>query len=191
MLKEVKREEGFTLVELAIVLVIVGLLIAGVLKGRSLIQEAKVKNVMKAVDSIRAATLTFYDRYGMYPGDENSANFPDGDTHDGDGDGQIEFGESDMLFEDLQKAGMISGSYDGDGTDSYPKHAFGDLILLYWQTPAGGITDHWFRLDNLPWDVALEIDTKLDDGVYNTGSVVASEDYVPASGSIGNTFIRF
>ncbi|BCO08481.1 prepilin-type N-terminal cleavage/methylation domain-containing protein [Desulfolithobacter dissulfuricans] len=183
--------KGFTLVEMAIVLVIIGLLLGAVMKGQSLIQQAKVKNVIDQIDSFRAAILTFYDRYGQYPGDETLSNIPNGDDDTvGDGDGQVEYaGEMYNLFRDLQLAGIISGNYDG--TTDLPRHAYGDSLLFYWVTPSGGTTNHWFRLDNLPWDVALEIDLKLDDGVYNTGSVVANEDYVPASNNIGNTYIKF
>lgn len=183
--------KGFTLVEMAIVLVIIGLLLGAVMKGQSLIQQAKVKNVMNQVDSFRAAILTFYDRYGQYPGDENLSNIPNGDDDTlGDGDGQME-GTAEMynLFRDLQLAGIISGNYNG--TSDLPRHAFGDTITLFWQTPANGTTDHWFRLDNLPWEVALEIDLKLDDGNRSTGSVLANEDYVPGSNNIGYLYIKF
>ena len=78
-LKRVKRDQaGFTLVEIAIVMVIIGLLIGGVLKGQAMIENAKVKRVVKQADEIRAAVMTFYDKYGVYPGDENLANVPPG-----------------------------------------------------------------------------------------------------------------
>ncbi|WP_457572960.1 type II secretion system protein [Desulfolithobacter sp.] len=183
--------KGFTLVEMAIVLVIIGLLLGAVMKGQSLIQQAKVKNVINQTDSFRAAILTFYDRYGQYPGDETLSSIPNGDDDTvGDGDGQVE-GTTEMynLFRDLQLAGIISGNYDG--TSDLPRHTFGDTLRMYWVTPPAGTTNHWFRLDNLPWEVALEIDLKLDDGVYNTGIVLANEDYVPASNNIGNLYIKF
>ena len=69
-------QAGFTLVEIAIVMVIIGLLIGGVLKGQAMVQNAKVKRVVKQADELRASVMTFYDKYAMYPGDENSAAFP-------------------------------------------------------------------------------------------------------------------
>ena len=66
---------GFTLVEIAIVMVIIGLLIGGVLKGQAMIREAKIKRMVKMADEIRTAVNTFYDKYRMYPGDENSPDF--------------------------------------------------------------------------------------------------------------------
>ncbi len=177
------NQKGFTLVEIAIVLVIIGLLIGGVLKGQSMIQNAKVKRVAKSADELRAAIYTFYDKYGVYPGDENNTSIPPGDANNGGanpGNGQINQDEADMMFEDLALAGIISGSYDGDGDDSLPRHAFGDIYQVYWAT-IGGKTDHYIRYDYLPPDVCQEIDTKYDDGVYNTGSIRGSAAYTSAS----------
>ncbi len=174
-----KSEAGFTLVEIAIVMVIIGLLIGGVLKGQAMIQNAKVKRVVKQSDELRAAVMTFYDKYGVYPGDERMNAIPSGgaDT-EGDGDGQIEVAgaEDHGMFLDLQLSGLISGSYDG--TSDMPYHAFGDNITMYWVNPPGpGTAKHYFLLYNLPAEVCLEIDAKYDDGVYNTGSNLGSADY--------------
>ena len=172
-------EAGFTLVEIAIVMVIIGLLIGGVLKGQAMVQNAKVKRVVKQADELRAGVMSFYDKYGVYPGDENKIVIPSGGTDtEGDGDGQIEAagGEDHGMFLDLQLAGLISGSYNG--TSDMPNHAFGDNITMYWVNPPGpGTAKHYFLLYNLPAEVCLEIDAKYDDGVYNTGSNLGSAAY--------------
>jgi prepilin-type N-terminal cleavage/methylation domain-containing protein len=62
-------QKGFTLVELAIVLMIIGLLIGGILKGQELIQNARITSTMRQFKSSDAATLTFLDSYGALPGD--------------------------------------------------------------------------------------------------------------------------
>jgi prepilin-type N-terminal cleavage/methylation domain-containing protein len=101
-----KNQKGFTLVEIAIVLVIIGLLIGGVLKGQSMINNAKVKRIAKSADELRAAVYTFYDKYGVYPGDENESSIPAGDTRNGDGGGTINTtAEYAYLFQDLVQAG--------------------------------------------------------------------------------------
>ncbi len=184
-----RDERGFTLVEIAIVLVIIGLLLGGVMKGQTLIQQAKVKNVMNQVDGYRAAIMGFYDRYGMLPGDENNPNIPAFDTNNGNFSGQIQGNaERFYMFQDLQLAGFISGNYTGVNVAS---HAFGDQLYLAWfGNPAGAPTGHYFRLDNLPWDVALEIDMKLDDGIYNTGSVVGTADYTVGNGTIPIFYLK-
>ena len=70
MKKLKKQEQGFTLVELAIVLVIIGLLLGAVLKGQQLIYNAKVKRVQNQIKEMEAAFYTYYDKYGYYPGDD-------------------------------------------------------------------------------------------------------------------------
>jgi prepilin-type N-terminal cleavage/methylation domain-containing protein len=75
MRKFVKKgnQKGFTLVELAIVLVIIGIILAGIIKGQELITNAKIKRLYNAQKEIAAAIYTYYDRYGFYPGDDPQA----------------------------------------------------------------------------------------------------------------------
>jgi prepilin-type N-terminal cleavage/methylation domain-containing protein len=70
--KHMRAQAGFTLVELAIVMIIIGLLIAGVLKGQALIQNAQVTATVAQTKAIEAATTTFRDTYNMLPGDMTS-----------------------------------------------------------------------------------------------------------------------
>ena len=57
------KQKGFTLVEIAIVLVIIGLLLGGILKGQELISNARVRNVADQVNAVKAAYFAFQDRY--------------------------------------------------------------------------------------------------------------------------------
>ena len=177
-----RNQKGFTLVEIAIVLVIIGLLIGGVLKGQSMIQNAKVKRVVKSADEVRAAFYTFYDKYGAYPGDENLTASPPSDAHNGTGNGLIQGAEEFQMFEDLVLAGIIDGTFNG--TSDLPKHPFGGSYRVTWVNPMTAGYNHYIRYDNLPWDVALEIDTKYDDGVYNTGTIRANETYSAAGSPV-------
>ncbi len=193
-LKKVRRDQaGFTLVEIAIVMVIIGLLIGGVLKGQAMIENAKVKRVVKQADEMRAAVMTFYDKYGVFPGDEDLANVPAGGGDGGgigNGNGQI-YGTTELyeVFRDLSLAGLISGTYNG--TSDRPKHAFGGNIDLYWANPAGTPPPaHYLRFYNLPADVCLEIDTKYDDGVATTGSVAGSAAYTSGT-NVGILYMLF
>ncbi|MGD9190151.1 MAG: type II secretion system protein [Desulfobacteraceae bacterium] len=178
-LHKIKKDQaGFTLVEIAIVMVIIGLLIGGVLKGQAMIQNAKVKRVVKQGDELRAAIMTFYDKYGVYPGDENLDPVPPGgNDNEFDGSGQISAAERFEVFNDLGIASLISGTYDG--ASDLPKHAFGDDVDVIWVNPPGNNTPpaHYLRFFNLPGEVCLEIDTKYDDGVWNSGSIVGSGAY--------------
>jgi len=183
-----RNRAGFTLVEIAIVMVIIGLLIGGVLKGQAMVQNAKVKRVVKQADEIRAAVMAFYDKYGVYPGDEDLAPIPPGADGEGNGNGQIAGGEAEEMFRDLQLAGLISGDYDG--TSDLPNHAFGDDMELVWMDPGPGEAKHYFVFDNLPAEVCLEIDMKNDDGDRNSGSILANENYT-VGGTVGEFYMLF
>ena len=67
------RQSGFTLVEIAIVLVIIGLLLVGVLQGQEMIENTKVKTLVSDMKSIQAAYNGYIDRYKALPGDESAA----------------------------------------------------------------------------------------------------------------------
>ena len=68
-----RKQTGFTLVEIAIVLVIIGLLLGGILKGQEMITQAKIKNVIADFSGISAAYHGYQDRYRAIPGDDPNA----------------------------------------------------------------------------------------------------------------------
>ncbi len=69
MFIEKKSSGGFTLVEIAIVMVIVGLLIGGILQGQKLIEQAKINRIIKDIESYRSAYHLFQKKYNAIPGD--------------------------------------------------------------------------------------------------------------------------
>ena len=135
------QQSGFTLIEIAIVLVIIGLLLGGVLKGQELITSARVRNMISQQDGIKAAYFGFLDRYRALPGDYAAASSNiKGVTINGDGDGQIETNngtnaEYILAWDHLSKAGFINGSYTYSATaadSNTPKNPYaGFLQLIY------------------------------------------------------------
>ncbi|MDH4093404.1 MAG: prepilin-type N-terminal cleavage/methylation domain-containing protein, partial [Betaproteobacteria bacterium] len=82
------QQKGFTLVEIAIVLVIIGLLLGGILKGQEMITQAKIKNVIADFSGISAAYHGYQDRYRAIPGDDLNATRWTGATA-GSGNGVV------------------------------------------------------------------------------------------------------
>ncbi|PCI21531.1 MAG: prepilin-type cleavage/methylation domain-containing protein [Piscirickettsiaceae bacterium] len=163
------KQSGFTLVEIAIVLVIIGLLLGGVLKGQEMIKNAEIKNFINDMNGLSAAMHTYRDRYQALPGDDNRAT-----THlagvagmaNGNGNGRITGGERTEFYDHLRGAGIIKGT-----GNSRPTHALGGIISI--DDAQWGMRGVLFCANNVNGANALIIDTKVDDGVANTGSVRA------------------
>ena len=124
------QQSGFTLIEIAIVLVIIGLLLGGVLKGQELITSARVRALISQQDGIKAAFFGFQDRFRAYPGDYASAyntlRCPTGTSClNGNGNGIVqnnatpatingvasEVHEELLAWMHLASAGFLNGSY--------------------------------------------------------------------------------
>ncbi|MDK2123174.1 prepilin-type N-terminal cleavage/methylation domain-containing protein [Parachitinimonas caeni] len=187
-----KQQSGFTLIEIAIVLVIIGLLLGGVLKGQELIENGKIKNVINDFNGISAAVNAYRDRYRALPGDDNQATARGwAGSPNGNGNGQIApgnpftlGGENLNFWRHLRYAGLISG----DPTvavvaTALPKNAYDGLVGVTQASAGvlGGLGPNLLCFGSLPGKAAGAVDTQLDDGNPGTGSIRAT---VGASGSI-------
>lgn len=174
-----KKQQGFTLVEISIVLVIIGLLLGGVLKGQELLTNARVKRVINDFDGVSAAIFSYQDRYKQLPGDDNSANDRWGATN-GDGDGSVEGAwnqntgnaEARLLWQHLRNAGLVAGQTTGTASGEQSRNAYGGLVGV--DNANLGFSGVVICQGALPSKVAAIIDTQIDDGVSNTGQVVSA-----------------
>jgi prepilin-type N-terminal cleavage/methylation domain-containing protein len=180
-----RSNQGFTLIEIAIVLVIIGLLLGGVLKGQELITGARVRNLISQQDGIKAAFFGFQDRYRGLPGDYAAAatNIKcQGTCPSGDGNGRIsENNEEILVWTHLTAAGFMNGSYNADsatstpGDDNTPKNPYSVYIDLQYDGlyGLGGASASKHNLKTgtqVPVEIMAEVDRKIDDGRPYTGS---------------------
>jgi len=139
------HKKGFTLVELSITLVIIGLLIAAITSGSHLIQAAKINKVISELSGHATAAYDFKDKYGFWPGDmPNATSFWEGTvTTNGDGNEQInnDTKEENLLaWYHLSKADFIPGDYTGTPGSGFkpkinvPPSAISDEAFYYIKT---------------------------------------------------------
>ena len=181
------------MIEMAIVIVVIGLILGAVLiSGGSVFGRAGVASLLSNIKDLATASRDFKTRYSYFPGDLPNAGtyitaggaisagctYPvAGNVGNGIVDTQT---ESDCALEHLVKAGMLSKvDYDPITLKYFITSSVGAGVRLsLWYDP--DTKNNVVRISNLPCDVALEIDRKLDSATANTpfnqGSVLAATD---------------
>ena len=105
-----KQFDGFSLIEISIVLLIIGIIAGGMLKGRDLVESVQLKSVANDVQNIQTAFASYINSYDAIPGDDPSASSKFKNATDGDGDGIVSQGETEKVFEHLFAAGLIDSA---------------------------------------------------------------------------------
>lgn len=182
-----RNQSGFTLIEIAIVLVIIGLLLGGVLKGTEMINQAKIKNAISDFNGIQAAYYGYQDRFKAMPGDDRGAFARWGaGTASGDGNGQLAGDynnalaaaptiteESNLFWQHLRAAGFLPGSTTGIESGIQPTNALTGMLGV--ETSDGtaglGLSGLIICSANLPAKIAVAVDVQLDDGDATKGQV--------------------
>jgi prepilin-type N-terminal cleavage/methylation domain-containing protein len=184
-------KKGVTLVEIAIVLVIIGLLLGGVLKGQELINNAKIRAIADRQNSLKVAWFAFIDRYQALPGDYVFAPQYIKGSVKGNGDGVIIENESPVVFQHLTAAGYLrcpqcTTNKDGGAKPSalnslQNTYQHGGIMAIFADSAhymvRGGASGSAARLmihtgPRIPSNILSEVDRKLDDGNANTGDFV-------------------
>ena len=192
MKSSMKQQSGFTLIEIAIVLVIIGLLLGGVLQGQQLIENSRVRAAINDFEGIPAALFSYQDRYGRLPGDDGptatltargAAWAPGGTTITaGNLNGIIDVtaanafnggGELAPMFQMLRAAGFIPGNPATTAAAALPQNAFGGLTgftnAAVMGTAPNTLQGNKICMSNVPGTAAIALDTQLDDGDGRTG----------------------
>jgi len=192
-----RGSKGFTLVEIAIVLVIVGLLIGGVLKGQEMITNAKLKRIESDNAGIAAAMFSYQDRYLELPGDDSGASgrfdtatsVPDGDGSgiiNGAWDSSTATDESSFFWRHLRAAGLVAG---GAGDDTRPSNAYGGKIGV--QDGFVSIAGHVTVFGQIEGPIAKILEARLDDGTPGAGRMQAMESATSTAPTVYDDTKRF
>lgn len=182
------QQQGFTLVEIAIVLVIIGLLLGGVLKGQELINSAKVKNFATDFRNIPLFIYGYQDKYKALPGDDKSASThvsggttattPSGLQGNGVINGawnsSTNTDESYLFWQHVRLAGLAPGPTDNTATDYIPKNADGGIIGITsgLSSPISTLKGTYIVCSQgILGKFAKQLDITIDDGNTATGSM--------------------
>ena len=195
------KQAGFTLLEIAIVLIVTGLLLGGILKGQEMITQARIKNVVNDFNGITAAYFAYQDRYRAVPGDDTQAATrwanpsPPGGSKNGNGSGVIggkymtsppadllaatvddTSGESNNFWWHLRLAGFVAGPISGPAAWSQAVNAVGGLVGVQNGSPGAGpaaprLAGLVLCSANVPDKIASAVDTQVDDQRSSTGQM--------------------
>jgi len=181
---KMKQNKGFTLVELSIVIVIIGLIVAGVVGGQSLVRQAKLRGVMTDQNSIEVAFNTFKLEYDAVPGDMNNAwNYwgaacgGNVQAHcNGNGNGAIDlFGnrEDDIVWQHLSLAKLDPGNFTYVPNDT--------VLGLNIKTSPINNAGYWiwqgFATANADFLISLGTDRTDGSPYFNSGALTPTESF--------------
>ncbi|OYY50150.1 MAG: prepilin-type cleavage/methylation domain-containing protein [Methylophilaceae bacterium 17-44-8] len=187
-----KKQTGFTLIELAIVLVIIGLLLGGVLRGQELINSARVKNLTRDFQNVQVYLYGYQDRFRAIPGDDGNAaarmpgppvaiSAVGANANNGLINGQWNSAnvadESFLFWQHVRLAGLAPGSANTGNVATFePRNANNGRIGI--QSIGANFTKindmqgaYAICSDLILGRDALQIDTTLDDGDTATGNI--------------------
>lgn len=185
-------QRGFTLVEIAMVLVIAALLMGGVMRGQELVNQARIRDISNDLSGVAAAYQFYYDRYKAVPGDDFNAagRWTAYSAKSGGGDGVVSGKYMDAAPSDptagsfvvdnsqnealafwwhLRIAGFVAGPASGPGAATQPSNSVGGIVGV--QTSGLSLGSLIVCESNVPDKIATAVDTQLDDQRPNTGLV--------------------
>jgi prepilin-type N-terminal cleavage/methylation domain-containing protein len=184
------QQSGFTLVEIAIVLVIIGLLLGGILKGQELINSAKVKNLANDFRVVPTYIYAFQDKFKALPGDDTQvvahvsgatlattpASSQGNGVINGNWNSTTNTDESRLFWQHVRLANLAAGPTDPTDATYTPKNAVGGSLGITSATSAqlqiaGMSGTYQVCSAGILGRFAKQLDVQMDDGNTATGSM--------------------
>lgn len=195
------RQTGFTLVEIAIVLVVIGLMLGGVLKGQELINSAKAKNLANDFRSTSTLVYAYQDKYRNFPGDQTQAQLDaafgtgaaaqctpeaaglcarNNGRLDGDWNATDIKSETFAFWQHVRLANLASGTTNTGDANYLPRNADGGQIGIESGISSSGTSapqisgmhgSYYICSANILGRYAKQIDSTMDDGNTASGSI--------------------
>lgn len=205
-----KKEAGFTLVEIAIVLVVIGLLLGAILAGQEVVLNSQIRNTINEYNNVASAVFVYQDRYRQIPGDDSTAEgrWTAALATNGNGDREIDgtwnsttptagTTEGGIFWHHLRMDELVAGPRSDAiaGAFNLPRNAFdGDIGVQEGAfTQAGALTDRVICQSNIPAKAAAIIDSRIDDETgtgegSDTGSLQGGDNAnLPATNAAAET----
>ncbi len=175
-----KHLPGFSLIELALVLIVIGILAGAIFKGQDILEAAKIRSVLNDINRIRTATALYHDTFGQWPGNDSqaSARFGEG-VSNGQGNGTISGDEASQFWIHLGKAEHLPGTVaptsklGGAFTVEGDRATHKNFLVLSGPEKSGLLTPKQ----------AADLKAKAGDGAPSTGQIRITEgtDAAPRS----------
>ena len=196
---------GFTLIEMAVVLLIMGLLFSSILKGQELINIAKTKTIAQEFRAVQTALHGYQDRYRAIPGDHRAASTVDSRAQmattpagrvgngfiDGAWDSTVRTDESRLFWQHARLAGFLSGPTDINDPDYTPMAMFGSKMgissTMQISAPTAMTGTYNICADAIPGKLARQLDVQMDDGNPQTGAVRVADVAAPGIAKAAET----
>lgn len=199
-------QKGFTLVEIAIVLVIIGLLLGGVLKGQEMIESGRVKSATATFNAVTSAVASYRDRYRNLPGDDccvatktarggSWVAAMNGTGQNAAADGRVNDAtvgawgafngwQHVTFWLDLYAGGFLAGNPTARDQSVFLRNPWGGAVDIVNEGSAFGMSNNALVLcmNTVPGKAAAQLDISLDDGLPASGSLRGGAGNAPAAG---------
>lgn len=198
-----RHQSGFTLIEIAIVLVIIGLLLGGILKGQELINSARVKNLATDFRNIPLFIYAYQDKYRSIPGDDAAVvahvggtlatvGTPGNGIIEGAWNSSTNTNESFLFWQHIRLADLAPGPTAIGAGDYLPLNAVGGRVGIQGTAPFTSMNrgTYFICSAGISGRFAKQLDTQLDDGDTDAGSMqsgATADGTTAANGTLVDT----